>query len=153
MDIETHSEREDRIGLFKEVCKEQGIKVTPQRLEIFLEIVKAEDHPSAEDVYERVRERLPTVSLDTVYRTLTTFDRLGIVAKVQFPEDKTRFDPNMKTHHHAICTECKRVVDFYWAHFDKAELPSDVAGWGTVQSKLVQIRGICAECARKSAAK
>lgn len=153
MDIETHSKSEDRIRLFKEVCKEQGIKVTPQRLEIFLETIKAEDHPSAEDIYERVRARMPTVSLDTVYRTLTTFDRLGIVAKVQFLEDKTRFDPNMKTHHHMICAQCKSIVDFYWSQFDKAELPSDVAGWGTVQNKLVQIRGICAECARKSSAK
>lgn len=138
-----------KIALFRRVCRERGIKVTPQRLEIFFEIVRAKDHPSAEDVYDRVKTRLPTISLDTIYRTLATFERCGLVAKVQFLEDRLRFDPNMETHHHLFCSECKSIVDFLWSDFDKAALPREVAHWGRPETRHVYIRGICAACSAK----
>jgi Fur family peroxide stress response transcriptional regulator len=139
----------EKIALFRTVCREQGIKVTPQRLEIFLEIVRARDHPSAEDVYTRVKTRLPTISLDTVYRTLATFERCGLVAKVQFLEDRLRFDPNLETHHHLFCSECKSILDFSWPDFDEAALPREVNEWGRPKTRHVHIRGICAACSAK----
>lgn len=138
--------REEKIELFRRVCKERNIKVTPQRLEIFLVVVDAEDHPSAEDVLKRVRKKLPTVSLDTVYRTLSTFEQLGLIAKVSFLEGKTRFDPNTKHHHHLVCTKCKKVKDFAWHEIDEIKLPPEAEGWGEVKRKVVEVRGICSEC-------
>jgi Fur family transcriptional regulator, peroxide stress response regulator len=140
---------QDRIRVFKQVCKENGIKVTPQRIEIFLEIVDALDHPSAEDIHRRVRTRLLTISLDTVYRTLSTFESCGLIARVQFLEDKTRFDPNVEHHHHIFCTECKSIKDFYWPELDDADLPVEVQKWGRAQKKHLQVRGICSKCAQE----
>ena len=141
--------REDRIKRFREVCKAHGIKVTHQRLEIFFEVVDAKDHPSAEDIYHRVRSRMPTVSFDTVYRTLATLEQFGVIAKVQLLLDKTRFDPNMEIHHHVVCSECKAILDFYWPHFDDFDLPEEVRQWGDVSSKHIHVKGICADCKRK----
>jgi Fur family peroxide stress response transcriptional regulator len=138
--------REKRIELFRKVCKEQGIKVTPQRLEIFLEVMDADDHPSAEDLFRRVRRRMPTITLDTVYRTLSTFDKQGLIAKVHLFEDKTRFDPNTNRHHHLVCTKCRSVMDFYWPAIDAVGLPPEAAGWGKAESKHVQVRGLCSKC-------
>ena len=137
---------EQRIELFRRVCKEQGIKVTPQRLEIFLEIMDADDHPSAEEVFSHVRKKMPTISLDTVYRTLSTFDKYGLIDRVHFFEGKTRFDPNTKHHHHLVCTRCQSVMDFYWPEIDVAELPPETEGWGRVENKHVQVRGLCSKC-------
>lgn len=146
MSNESDNLREERISLFRKVCKEHRIKVTPQRLEIFVEVMDASDHPSAEDIFTRVSRRMPTISLDTVYRTLTTFDQYGLISKVHFFEDKTRFDPNRDVHHHMVCNECKRVLDFYWPELDEADLPPQTEGWGRVDTKHLQVRGICAEC-------
>jgi Fur family peroxide stress response transcriptional regulator len=139
----------EQIDFFRKICNERGIKVTPQRLEIFLETVRSRDHPSAEDVYDRVKTRLPTISLDTVYRTLATFERCGLVVKVQFLEDRLRFDTNLEAHHHLFCTDCKNVVDFSWPEFDSLALPQEVAEWGLPESKQVSIRGKCRSCVRK----
>jgi len=58
----------ERIEIFKELCKDLGLKLTPQRLEIFHMLAVSENHPSTEDVYKRVRSRIPSISFDTVYR-------------------------------------------------------------------------------------
>ncbi|MGO9737967.1 MAG: Fur family transcriptional regulator [Desulfomonilaceae bacterium] len=146
---QSHQSPEEEFRLFRIVCKEQRIKVTPQRLEIFRAVIAAQDHPSAEDVYNRVKNRLPAISLDTVYRTLATFESGGIISRVWFCEDKTRFDPNCKPHHHLFCTVCKSLTDFYWANFDDADLPPEIPEWGCPETKHVQIRGICSHCSRE----
>jgi Fur family peroxide stress response transcriptional regulator len=145
--------REKKIRFLRRICKQHGIKVTPQRMEVFLEIIEAADHPSAEQVFERVRTRLPTISLDTVYRTLSTFDRLGLISKVYFVDDRTRFDPNTTHHHHLVCTICKNVMDFQWPELDNAHLPSESEGWGEPSTKLLQIMGTCSKCLSKSVKK
>jgi Fur family peroxide stress response transcriptional regulator len=140
-----HELLENEFEVFRRVCQEQGIKVTPQRFEIFKEIMRATDHPSAEDIYKRVRDRLPSISLDTVYRTLTALEGYGIIARIQIV-DKTRFDPNLKIHHHLICSVCKSLTDFYWPDFDDLTPPPGIAGWGHPETKHVQIMGICSKC-------
>jgi len=131
---------------FRKVCKERGIKVTPQRLEIFREIMKAkDDHPSAEDIYSRVKDRLPSISLDTVYRTLSAFESYGLIARIQ-TLGKIRFDPKTKLHHHLFCKLCKELTDFSWDDFDKLALPQDVSEWGHPDTKHVQISGVCFKC-------
>lgn len=146
MGTKTHRLREEKILRLKKICKDQGIKVTPQRLEIFLEVIDSEDHPSAEDVFRAVRARLPTISLDTVYRTLATFDRYGLISKVHFFEDRARFDPNTKHHHHMVCTQCKRVMDFQWPELEHTSLPAETEQWGHVHAKHLQVLGTCSEC-------
>ncbi|MFA6220776.1 MAG: transcriptional repressor [Desulfomonilaceae bacterium] len=138
--------RDDKVVDFKKVCRNLGIKVTPQRLEIFLELIDAGDHPSAEELFQRVRLRLPTISLDTVYRTLTFFELHGLISKVYFCGDRTRFDPNTKIHHHLVCVKCKRLTDFYWPEIDSLTLPVSTKDWGLIDTRQVQIHGVCARC-------
>lgn len=141
-------ETAEHLETFKKICREAGLKVTHQRLEIFRVLAPADDHPSAEDIYERVKKKVPTISLDTVYRTLTTLEKNGVLGRVQ-PDARSRFDPNLDVHHHFICTECKRVDDFYWAAFDRMRTPPKGAEWGRVESKRVEIRGVCKACQKR----
>jgi len=138
--------RQEKIAAFRQVCKQYGIKVTPQRLEIFLEVVRSNNHPTAEDVFELVRKKLPTISLDTVYRTLSTLAECGLVAKVYIIQDRTRFDPNVAHHHHLVCVQCKAIADFQWPELDEVPLPPCVETWGRADAKHLQVLGVCAKC-------
>jgi Fur family peroxide stress response transcriptional regulator len=133
----------------KQICEEAGIKLTHQRLEIFREIMAARDHPSAEVIYRRLREKMPTIAIDTVYRTLATFDELGIVKKLHVLGERALFDANLDRHHHFVCTRCKGVEDIYWPEFDKSILPEKAGCMGRIQSRHLELRGICNHCMKE----
>ena len=133
----------DRI---RSICEEAGIKLTHQRLEIFKELMAATDHPSAEDIHKRLQKRIPTVALDTVYRTLATFDELGITRKLHLANKRNLFDINLTKHHHFVCDRCRKVEDVYWSDFDKTLLPESLGAIGKVQSRHLELHGICNTC-------
>ena len=131
---------------FEQICKEKGIKLTHQRMEIFHEMTTSEEHLSAEEIHKRLKPKLPMMSLDTVYRTLSTLEQYGIIARVHILDDRVRFDANPIPHHHLVCTKCKRIQDFYWLIFNEMELPPETEQWGKINSTHVEIRGICKNC-------
>ncbi|MBU0508956.1 transcriptional repressor [bacterium] len=140
---------EERLQKFQEACRARGLKITPQRLEIFRELASTKEHPSAEDIFERIRVRMPTVSLDTVYRTLSTLNETGIVSRVEVLDDRCRFDANTERHHHFVCVRCKRVVDFEWPGFDHLQIPEELRGVGVIHQPHAELRGVCHACLRK----
>ena len=71
---------ERRVARFERLCRDAGIRLTHQRLEIYRAVAQSDDHPDAETVYRRVRTRMPTVSLDTVYRTLWLLNDHHLIA-------------------------------------------------------------------------
>lgn len=138
-----------QVGHLQKICGDAGIKLTHQRLEIFRIVMASNDHPSAEEVYERLQAVLPTLALDTVYRTLATFDELGIVRKLHLMNERTLFDANLSCHHHFICTRCKAVEDLHWEDFDGSSLPETVQRIGQVQSRHLELHGVCNNCLAK----
>lgn len=134
----------------RQLCKEAGIKLTHQRLEIFRALMAVSNHPSAELIHKRIHKKLPTIAIDTVYRTLTTFDELGLIKKLHVMNERTLFDTNLDIHHHFICTRCKKVSDIYWADFDNIALPGTVENMGKVESRHLEIHGICNSCLDKT---
>jgi Fur family peroxide stress response transcriptional regulator len=134
---------------FETICQQRGIRLTHQRLEIFRELTRRDDHPSAEEIYSQVHRRLPSISLDTVYRTLDTFAQSGIVSKFPAPDGRARFDSNLSAHHHLVCSVCNRVEDFYWPEFDALVAPDGITGWGSPEIRRAEIRGICSKCRAK----
>ena len=138
-----------RIDHCKEVCVKAGVKLTHQRIEIFREVVSKNNHPDAEIIYKGVRKRIPTVSKDTIYRTLWLFHDLGLISTLGIPHDRSRFDANMKPHHHFICTKCGMVVDFYSQEFDDLNVPVSVQELGNVEARHVELKGLCNRCAKQ----
>lgn len=143
------AELEQRLARFEAVCREAGVRLTHQRLEIFSEVVRADDHPAAETVHKRVRRRMPTVSLDTVYRTLWLLEGLGLVKTLGPSRERTRFDGNLTRHHHFVCSECGLTRDFYSDDLDNLELPQSARELGRIDMTLVEVRGVCRACAGK----
>ena len=137
---------QERLEHFRQVCRQQGLRMTHQRLEVFQELVSDSGHPSAEEIFRRVKKRLPMITLDTVYRTVYTFERCGVVRRVHALDDRARFDANLEPHHHLVCIHCKRIDDVYWPDFESLEAPEQTKGWGEIQYTNVEFRGICREC-------
>lgn len=134
---------------FEASCREAGLKLTHQRMEIYRELALSADHPSAETLYKRLKERMPTISPDTVYRTLATFNRYGLAHKVETGESLARFEAAGEQHHHLICRQCSEIVDFLWESVDEMELPRQVEGWGKIESRHVVVYGKCGKCSKR----
>jgi Fur family transcriptional regulator, peroxide stress response regulator len=140
---------QDRLNHFKNEIRRSGMKLTFQRLEIFREVAKSGDHPDAETIYKGVRERVPTVSLDTVYRTLWLLLDLKLLTTLGPPRERMRFDANLSSHHHFFCTKCGMTRDFYSEEFDRLKIPNTIATLGSVEKAQVEVSGICLRCAKE----
>jgi Fur family peroxide stress response transcriptional regulator len=142
---------EARLGHMQATVKAAGIKLTHQRLEIFREIAASAEHPDVETVFRAVQVRMPTVSQDTVYRTLWLLRDLGLAATLGPQREGVRFDANLDPHHHYVCVSCGLVRDFESAAIDDLRLPDAVKQLGTIVDAHVEVRGVCATCARPNA--
>jgi Fur family peroxide stress response transcriptional regulator len=131
---------------FTGLCRERGLKVTPQRIAIYRELVGTNEHPSAETLYEKVRKVFPSISLDTVNRTLLTLKEIGAAFVVEGSGDAKRFDGDLEQHQHFKCVKCKRVVDFCHEPFNNIEVPQEMEEMFVVLRKSVYLEGICDFC-------
>ncbi len=127
-------------------CHTKGIKATHQRREIYRELAQTEEHPDAETLFTRVRQRVPAISFDTVYRNLRVLEKHGIIRKVGATGYRTRFDANLTPHHHFVCTACGLISDFYDNHLDDFSPPSEVLAIGHVSTCHLELRGVCRLC-------
>jgi Fur family peroxide stress response transcriptional regulator len=135
---------------FRARCRETGLKVTPQRTAVYRALLETTEHPSAEAVFRQVREVFPSISLDTVNRTLLTLSDIGVAFVVEGSGDAKRFDANLKNHQHFKCLKCRQIIDFHHEPYDQIEVPENLAGRFTVLRKTVYLEGLCDVC-RKAA--
>jgi len=140
-------ELSQRMDRFQEELRRSGVKLTHQRMEIFRELARSEDHPDADAIWRVVRKRVPTLSLDTVYRTLWLLLNRGLISSLGPSREGTRFDANMQPHHHFVCSECGMTRDFYSEEYDNLEAPQSARSFGEVQTTHVEVRGVCSRCA------
>ena len=97
----------DRLG---DELRHEGHRFSHQRQVIFEEMQKQRCHPDAREIYDVVRQRLPRISLGTVYRGLEVLVKLRLIRKVKH-EDTSRFDANLSDHYHLICSCCNQIFD------------------------------------------
>jgi Fur family transcriptional regulator, peroxide stress response regulator len=148
----SHREAARRIESLSTALRVAGLRLTQQRLEVLREIAGTEDHPGVETIYGRVRERVPTISLDTVYRSLGALADLGLVRRVTTAGGPVRYDANLSRHHHFVCTRCGLVRDVESAQPDGWEPAAEALLPGTVESIEVHLMGMCAGCRRRESA-
>ena len=146
------NEVELRVELMKRALREQGMRLTHQRMEVVREIASADDHPDVERIFRNVRTRIPTISLDTVYRTLGTLTELGCVARTTLTQGPARYDANLAHHHHFVCTRCGGARDIVDTALDAVRASEGVAGLGRVEAVEVKLRGVCTECEQRDSA-
>ena len=134
---------EKRVEEFKKKARAMGLKVTPQRVAVYREIVSRNDHPSAEELYERLKDRLEGISLTTVYRTLASLEKAGLVQRVPTLKDKVRYDARVEPHSHFVCIKCGKIVDLdLIPEVDRSKIEE----LGEPVSCTLMCYGICREC-------
>ena len=140
------SELDRKTDWFANKCREIGLKVTPQRTVIFRELLKTAEHPSAEMLHKKIKEKFPSISLDTVNRTLITLSEIGAAEIVEGSGDAKRYDAGLDAHQHFKCVKCKRIIDFHYKPFDDIKLPAYINKKFKVLRKTVYLEGICDVC-------
>ena len=136
-----------RLDKLIEKLREWDYRITPQRLAILKILAGSDSHPSAERIYDQMREEFPTTSLATVYKTIATLKEMGEVLELGFADDSNRYDGNKPyPHTHLICVKCREIIDP--AVEDLEILPQQVAqrvGYRLVGHRF-DIYGICPRC-------
>jgi len=125
--------------------KEKGIQVTPQRLAILEQLTLRKDHPSAEMIFQELKDEFPSLTLATVYNTLEKLRTSGLCIEVNPLHSSARFDGNTAIHQHAVCINCQRIVDVHDASVS-IEPPEWLTEEFTLVNQNVFFYGICKEC-------
>ena len=127
--------------------RERGQRVTPQRLAIARVVRELDSHATAEQVLTAVSERLPGVSLPTVYATLELLEELGSVRRVTVRGGAVLYDPEVHPHHHLVCGACGAVTDIEMpaSQQEAALAAARAAGFEPERADTV-VRGLCADC-------
>ena len=142
-----NKEVEKRVEGFIERSKDLGLKVTPQRIAIYKELAKTEEHPSTEMIYNNIKDYYPNISLTTVYRTLETFEKMGLISVVNVLYHAARYDANLDPHHHIVCVECRKIEDVYDESVSYSNLKPDLDDY-EVLGYSVLFNGLCKNCSK-----
>jgi Fur family ferric uptake transcriptional regulator len=125
-------------------------RLTKQRQVILDEVRKSHSHPTADEVYEKVREHVPKISLGTVYRNLDRLAQMGEIRKVQLSGAQARYDGEVGGHHHARCTACGRIADVSVEALPEIKpLGRRVDGF-SITGLNVELLGLCSRCRGKA---
>ena len=122
------------------------IRRSRQRDAIMTYLKSRTDHPSAEQIYENVRQTMPNISLGTVYRNLTLLNELGEIRTIFAGGGADHFDANMIPHDHFICRNCHSIQDIPHVCHKAAEVLTVEAFTGVVEESYIYYYGLCAAC-------
>jgi Fur family peroxide stress response transcriptional regulator len=127
-------------------CREHNLKITPQRIAVYRELLMTKDHPNAELIHRRIKKQFPNISLDTVNRTLLTLYKIGVTNVVTGSGEPKRFDADTSPHNHFKCVECNNLVDIFNGSNENIDIPKEVKEKFTVLRKNIYFEGICDKC-------
>jgi Fur family transcriptional regulator, peroxide stress response regulator len=132
-----------------EQLRSRRISVTPQRLAILGNLESRRDHPTAEQIYQKVRQDMPTISFNTVYKTLEVFCQRGLVYKVNPLHEVARYDFDTGHHAHLICRKCHFIVDLDDEVAPAPSLPQEAQAGFQVDHYSLIFWGLCPQCQKK----
>lgn len=124
--------------------RQLGLKLTPQRLAILNYLEGNNTHPSADDIYQHVSKRFPSMSFATVYNTLEALRQRNKILELAIDPSKKRFDPNTDPHHHIICIHCQKIVDVQQNY--AVDVPRSERHGFELLGNHITFFGICPEC-------
>jgi Fur family peroxide stress response transcriptional regulator len=131
---------------FREICQENGIAVTHQR-QVLYEVMKAmHGHPSPEEVYARVKKKVPAISLATVYKNIHLFVESGVFREVSMHHGSVRVEMNGEPHHHMVCSKCKKITDIGEKELGLVSKRDRLPGGFLVERYAVDVIGLCSKC-------
>ena len=148
---ERAKQKEERLAQMLAKLKGRDFRLTPQRLTILTILAGSEDHPSVDEIYTEVRNKFPTTSVATVYKTIALLKELNEVLELGFPDGSNRYDGNRPyPHPHAICMKCRKILDPEIASVDQLSEEMKKKTGYTISFHRLDFFGLCPECQRKT---
>jgi Fur family transcriptional regulator, peroxide stress response regulator len=145
---------------FHSLCRKHKLAATHQRQVIYETVMSLHGHPSPEVIYEKVKKKIPAISLATVYKNVRTFLGSGMLREVSVHHGSLKVEPNEHAHHHLVCTRCKQITDLDEESLGPVRIPdripAHIKDWPRgfqVTRIAIDVLGICAACARKENSK
>ena len=136
----------EKIEELKSHCRENGIPLTQQRIEVYKTLVDSEEHPSPETIYRRLKNKFPTLSLATVYKNLKALTGMGFAKKINPLSDHARYDGDIEQHSHFICLSCRKVEDVHFEKLESIRIPDLPDSEHVITEKTIVFMGICKTC-------
>ena len=137
---------------FKELCRQHNLAATHQRRVIYETVMSLDGHPSPELIYGKVKRKIPSISLATVYNNIRTFLENGMLREVSMHHGSLRVEPNDDEHHHLVCVRCKKIADLDTESIGPLRMKVQPRGF-RVTRIAVDVLGVCADCAAKELSK
>ncbi|WP_035351291.1 Fur family transcriptional regulator [Edaphobacter aggregans] len=131
---------------FRQLCAQHGIAVTHQRQVLFEVMQAMEGHPSPEEVYARVKKKVPSISLATVYKNIHLLVESGIFRKMSIHHGSVRVEMNSEEHHHMVCSKCKAITDIGEKELGLVPKRRSLSDGFLVERYAVDVIGLCAKC-------
>lgn len=129
-----------------DLLRDNGLRATSQRIAIMRAVMDGDEHPTAEEVWETAREGQPTLSLSTVYDTLSRFVQLDLIDELHAGEEATRYEFLDRPHVNLVCTSCGRVEDAESERIADLIAEADGASRFAIGPQPVELEGRCADC-------
>ena len=130
--------------------KEQKIFRQSKQRNRILELLRSTDsHPTADWLYQQLKNEFPNLSLGTVYRNLATLSEQGLVKKIHFGSTFDRFEGNTRPHYHLICESCGKIIDFEMPIYNDLNNQATKLTSFTILHHKIEFFGICEDCKSK----
>ncbi len=140
----------ERLEQMTKRLREKGCRLTPQRLALLKIIARGEGHPSADRIYEMIKEEFPTTSLATIYNTLSLLKDMGEVLELNFDNLGSRYDGNKPyPHPHIICVECGQILDSEFMAMAGVSLEMAQKTGFHITHYQLNFFGLCPKCQEK----
>ncbi len=127
-----------------------NMRLTTQRQIILEELGKVTSHPTANEVYDMVRRRLPRIGLGTVYRNLELMADVGVILKLEVGGTQKRFDATVEPHYHIRCSSCGKVNDIAIAVQEQINQVAEKASNYKILGHHIEFTGVCSSCQEKN---
>ena len=142
---------EEIIDELKKIVKQKGLKYTEQREIVLNILINAEEHLSAEDVYNQIKKTYTesNIGIATVYRALSFLEEVNLITSIAFGADGKKYESNAKSHHdHLICTSCGKIIEFMDDEIEKRQDKIAKENNFKILSHSMQLYGTCSDCTK-----
>ncbi len=139
---------QDEISIFEDFLRTQRLKHSKPRRDIVDVFLASEGHLTAHELYQQVKEHNPSIGFATVYRTLRLLEECGLARTMDYGDGTLRYEPNRFQHHHIICTDCNRTIEFLSPELEALLRNVQQDHHFTPQRHAVRILSMCADCTR-----
>ena len=140
-------DKSEKLNNMISMSRENGLKLTPQRMAIFDILADSDHHMTVDEVYQKARVEYPMLSPATVYRNMEQMVESGLLTHLDLGGSSMRYDTNLEEHHHFVCSKCGKVTDVYLSNVEfSLDKSKSSLGKARIDSHELHLQGTCEDC-------